>query len=87
MKAKNVLVASAVALLFVTGAVSARADQSAGTDQVKCIGGNSCKGKSACKSAQNDCKGKNACKGQGFIQTSAQDCKDKGGTAASTDNK
>ena len=30
MNAKNVLIASAVAMLFVTGAVNARADQSAG---------------------------------------------------------
>ena len=87
MNAKNVLIASAVAMLFVTGAVNARADQSAGADQVKCVGGNSCKGQSACKSTQNDCKGKNACKGQGFVQTSTQDCKDKGGTVASPDSK
>ncbi len=47
MNAKSLLVASAVAMLFVTGAVNARADQSARTDQVKCVGANSCKGKSA----------------------------------------
>jgi hypothetical protein len=58
-----------------------------GAEQVKCVGANSCKGQSACKSAQNDCKGKNACKGQGFVQTSAQDCKDKGGTVATPDSK
>jgi hypothetical protein len=87
MNAKNMLIASAVAMLFVTGAVNARADQSAGADQVKCVGVNSCKGQSACKSAQNDCKGKNACKGQGFVETSAQECKDKGGAVASADSK
>ncbi len=86
MNAKNMLIASAVAMLFVTGAVNARADQSAGSDQVKCVGVNSCKGQSACKSAQNDCKGKNACKGQGFLKTSEQECKDKGGTVASADS-
>ena len=58
-----------------------------GTDQVKCVGANSCKGQSSCKSAQNDCKGKNACKGQGFVKTTAQDCKDKGGTVATPDSK
>ena len=47
MNAKNMLIASAVAMLFVTGAVNARADQSAGSDQVKCVGVNSCKGQSA----------------------------------------
>src|SRR5260370_37264559 len=86
MNAKNVLIASAVAMLFVTGAVNARADQSAGSDQVKCVGGNSCKGQSACKSAQNDCKGKNACKRQGFLKTAEQKYKNKGGTVASTDS-
>lgn len=87
MKAKNMLIASAVAMLFVTGAANARADQAMGADQVKCVGANGCKGQSACKSAQNDCKGKNACKGQGFVETSAQDCKDKGGTVATPDGK
>jgi len=87
MNAKSVLIATAVAMLFVTGAVNARAQQSAGTDQVKCVGANSCKGQSSCKSARNDCKGKNACKGQGFVQTSTQDCKDKDGTVAAPDSK
>jgi len=87
MNAKSLLIASAVAMLFVTGAVNARAQDSSGTDQVKCVGANSCKGHSSCKSAQNDCKGKNACKGQGFVQTSTQDCKDKGGTVAPPDGK
>jgi hypothetical protein len=87
MNGKSLLIASAVAMMFVTGTVNARADQSMGTDQVKCVGANSCKGQTSCKSAQNDCKGKNACKGQGFVQTTAQDCKDKGGTVASSDGK
>jgi hypothetical protein len=86
MNGKSLLIASAVAMMFVTGALNARADQSAGADQVKCVGVNSCKGQSACKSAQNDCKGKNACKGQGFLKTSEQECKDKGGTIASADS-
>jgi uncharacterized membrane protein len=87
MNAKNMLIASAVAILLVTGAVNARADQSAGSDQVKCVGVNSCKGHGSCKSVQNDCKGKNACKGQGFVEMSAQECKDKGGTPAPSDGK
>jgi len=87
MNGKSLLIASAVAMMFVTGAVNARADQSAGADQVKCVGVNSCKGQSACKSAQNDCKGHNACKGQGFVPMSAQECKDKGGTVAPSDGK
>ena len=87
MNAKNALIASAVAMLLVTGVVSARAQEGAGADQVKCLGANGCKGQSSCKSAQNDCKGKNACKGQGFVKTTAQDCKDKDGTPAPSDGK
>ncbi len=45
------------------------------------MGINSCKGKSACKTANNACKGQNSCKGQGFLLTkSAKSCKAKGGT-------
>ena len=87
MNGKSLLIASAVAMLFVTGAVNARADQAMGTDQVKCVGVNSCKGQGSCKSVQNDCKGHNACKGQGFVPMSTQDCKDKGGTVAPSDAK
>ena len=57
--------------------------QAKATDSMtKCAGLNECKGKGACKSAQNDCKGKNACKGKGFVETkSMQDCTQKGGKA------
>jgi hypothetical protein len=40
------LIAIALAIPFVTCAVNARADQSAGTDQVKCVGADGCKGQS-----------------------------------------
>jgi len=80
MNAKSFIVAGAAALLIVSGAITARADESAGSAQVKCVGVNSCKGQGACASAKNDCKGKNACKGQGWVQmSSAKDCTDKGG--------
>jgi hypothetical protein len=81
MKTKAVLVASAAAVLLISGAVVARADDMGGAKQVKCMGINSCKGHGACKSAQNDCKGKNGCKGQGMTMTTPQDCKAKGGKA------
>jgi hypothetical protein len=81
MNAKSFIVAGAAALLIVSGAITARADESAGSAQVKCMGVNSCKGQGACSSAKNDCKGKNACKGQGWTKmSSAQDCTAKGGT-------
>jgi uncharacterized membrane protein len=80
MNAKSFVVAGAAALLILSGAVIARADESAGSAQVKCVGVNSCKGQGACATAHNDCKGKNACKGQGMVKmSSAKDCTDKGG--------
>lgn len=88
MNAKSLVVAGAAALLIVTGAVAARADESAGSAQVKCMGINSCKGQGACASAKNDCKGTNSCKGQGWVQvSSAQECTSKGGTVMSQQKK
>ncbi len=88
MNAKSLVVAGAAALLIVTGAITARADESAGSSQVKCMGINSCKGQGACASAKNDCKGTNSCKGQGWVQvSSAQECTSKGGTVMSEAKK
>jgi hypothetical protein len=88
MNAKSFVVAGAAALLIVSGAVSARADQSSGSAPVKCMGINSCKGQGACASAKNDCKGTNSCKGQGWTQaSSAQDCTSKGGTVMTETKK
>jgi hypothetical protein len=73
----GVMLASAVGLLFATQPLFA--DDSSGA-QVKCVGGNSCKGQSSCQSADNSCKGQNSCKGKGWIMTSsASDCTTKGG--------
>jgi hypothetical protein len=67
----SVALAAAAAVLFSTAAVTtARADDA----KVKCTGVNSCKGQSACKSANNACKGQNSCKGQGFQMMSKADC-------------
>ena len=79
MNAKSILIASAAAMLLITGAVTARADEMMSGKQVICFGINSCKGHGSCKTAQNDCKGKNACKGQGNTVTSSEDCSSKGG--------
>ena len=35
---------------------------------------NSCKGQSACKSANNACKGQNSCKGKGFVEMTKAEC-------------
>jgi hypothetical protein len=79
MNAKTIMIASAAAMLLISGSVTARAQDMGNSQQVTCFGINSCKGHGSCKSAQNDCKGKNACKGQGNTVTSAEDCNAKGG--------
>ncbi len=78
--ARGTVIATAVAGLFMAGAVPARAADKAGGDAVHCAGVNSCKGKGECAGAKHDCGGKNACKGQGWQEMSAADCKAKGGT-------
>ena len=85
MTVKGAIVASAVAGLFAaTMPAVAHAKDAAG--KVKCSGTNSCKGKSACKSAASSCKGMNECKGKGWNEMSAADCTKKGGTVI-TDTK
>ncbi len=77
------LLASTVALLFLTTPSSAGSDSSTSqAAQVKCLGANSCKGASACKTATSAGPGKNSCKGQGIIYTkTAAECIEKGGKA------
>jgi len=73
------MLATAVALAFTGSAVNA-ADSSTQPAQLKCLGANSCKGQSACKTATNDCQGKNSCKGKGYVVTTdAKTCEAKGG--------
>ena len=79
MNTKGLLIASAAAMLFLSGAVSARAEEKAGGDQVSCDGINACKGQGSCAGAGHSCAGKNACKGQGHTKSTAADCKAKGG--------
>lgn len=64
-KNSGFVLAAAAAALFAAGTV-ATVSTPAHAD-VKCVGGNACKGQSACKTASSSCKGHNACKGQGFI--------------------
>lgn len=51
----------------------------AGSDKGKCMGANSCKGQSTCKTATSSCKGLNACKGQGFLEMTKAQCDEAGG--------
>ena len=80
MSSKGMLIAGAVATLFLSGAVVAQAEDKAGGD-IKCAGVNACKGKGACAGGTggNECAGKNSCKGQGVSEMSAADCTAKGG--------
>jgi hypothetical protein len=80
VKFSGAVLAAAVALSFIGTSVYAADDSGATAAQVKCVGGNSCKGQSACKSAQSDCKGQNACKGKGYVMTPGnKECVQAGG--------
>lgn len=75
----SVLAATAAALILgglVTAVPTAKADD---MKLGHCVGANSCKGLSSCKSASNSCKGLNSCKGQGFVELTADQCKQVGG--------
>lgn len=79
-KLTGVMMATAVALAFIGNTARAADTSTSTTAQVKCVGGNSCKGQSACKGASNDCKGQNACKGKGYVMTpSEKECVAAGG--------
>ena len=72
----SLTLAAAAAAMFALAPISA----SAGDEEMKCVGGNACKGHSACKTATSECKGLNACKGQGFIMATKAACEEAGGT-------
>ncbi len=76
-KNTTILLATMAGMLF-TNAVFSKQSTSQNAN-IKCTGGNACKGQSACQTATTACKGMNHCKGQGYIMTSAKDCKKKGG--------
>ncbi|MHB8380869.1 MAG: BufA2 family periplasmic bufferin-type metallophore [Candidatus Binataceae bacterium] len=85
---RGAMLATAVALMFTGSAIAADSagSSTAAPAQVKCVGGNSCKGQSACKSASNGCQGQNSCKGKGYVLTSnAQQCAKQGGHAGKAD--
>lgn len=75
------LAVGAAALILAGCAGNAAKSASSGSAPVSCVGINSCKGTSACKTAGNECKGhnacktaKNACKGQGSCAIAANAC-------------
>ena len=79
MSTKGILIATAAATLFLSGAGLARADEKMGGDEVRCAGINACKGQGGCAGAGNSCAGQNSCKGKGVVKATAEECKSKGG--------
>ena len=71
-KLSNAAMAAAAAMLFSSGFATVSVAADAAT--MHCVGVNSCKGTSECKSAKNSCKGMNSCKGTGWVSMSAADC-------------
>ena len=76
-KTTTILAATAAAFFLAAPVMTAGTVEAA---QVKCVGGNACRGQGACKTATNACKGQSASKGQGFNLTeSAEACTKAGG--------
>ncbi len=69
-KTTGVALAVAAAAMLATAPMAANA----GTLNGKCMGVNSCKGHSACKTATSSCKGLNSCKGKGFLEMTRAEC-------------
>ena len=78
--------ATAAAALFMAAPVMAGSMHD-GASKGKCMGGNACKGQSACKTANSSCKGMNSCKGEGYVMASKAKCKDLGGKFVAVDKK
>lgn len=74
-KTTGISLAMAAATMLAIAPMSAHAGSANG----KCMGVNSCKGHSSCKTATNSCKGLNSCKGKGFVEMSKSTCSDIGG--------
>lgn len=77
-KLSGIALATAAATMFLAAPIASADD--AGAAAGKCMGGNACKGQSACKTSSNACKGQNSCKGKGFAMMSKEDCAKAGGT-------
>ena len=76
-KILGLTIATAAAVSFAMAPITSAF---ASTHKVPCYGVNSCKGKSACKTAKSSCKGQNSCKGQGFLMKTEKQCNKLGGS-------
>jgi len=68
----GISLATAAALAFSTAPFTTAS--AADAAKIKCEGGNSCKGQSACHGATNGCQGQNSCKGKGYVMLSKAEC-------------
>lgn len=74
-------IAAAAVALALNGATVTPAFAKKAAKTVHCMGINSCKGQSACKTASSACKGMNSCKGEGWLPAKSKAaCEAKGGT-------
>ena len=79
---KGAMLAVGAAALILAGCAGTGTKSAENSTNVACVGVNSCKGTSDCKTAGNECKGhnacktaKNACKGQASCAIAANACK------------
>ena len=77
-KISGAAIATVAAGMIMAGG-QAVASEGAAEAKVHCYGVNACKGKTACKTADNACKGQNACKGSGWMPMSEAACTEAGG--------
>ncbi|MGU9958354.1 MAG: hypothetical protein ACNYPI_12330 [Arenicellales bacterium WSBS_2016_MAG_OTU3] len=75
-KISRIAIATAAASIFAVASIPMSAQAG---ETIHCVGVNSCKGHSSCKTATSSCKGQNACKGQGFVSVSTEVCDQLGG--------
>jgi len=74
-KLTGLALATAAAGLFATASIApVMAETGKSEAKVHCDGVNSCKGQSACQTANNACKGQNSCKGKGWLFLSKAEC-------------
>ncbi len=77
-KISGAAIATVAAGMILSGG-QAMASEHVAEAKVHCYGVNSCKGATACKTADNACKGQNSCKGTGWLPMSQAECDAKGG--------
>lgn len=82
VKKKAGLAIAATAALLLTACASddSKGMNKKGSDAMgQCHGVNSCKGTSACATAESSCAGHNSCKGKGWIPSTKANCESQGG--------